>query len=222
MASYRFASRPGEGEAIAFEQSALKVPNNPIIPFIEGDGTGPDIWRASVRVFDAAVEKAYGGERKIAWMEVFAGEKAHAKHRRVAARRDARGVQGVPRLHQGTAHHAGRRRHPLAQRHAAPGARPLRLHPAGALLRGRRRPDEGAGEGEHRDLPREHGRRLRRHRVEGGLARGERAARVHPHEVRQGHPRELGDRHQADVGVRLEAAREHGHRATRSRTTASR
>ena len=55
----------------------LVVPNDPIIPFIEGDGTGPDIWAASVRVFDAAVEKAYGGERKIAWEEVLAGEKAN-------------------------------------------------------------------------------------------------------------------------------------------------
>jgi isocitrate dehydrogenase len=54
----------------------LNVPDHPILPFIEGDGTGPDIWRASVRVFDAAVEKAYKGKRKIAWMEVFAGEKA--------------------------------------------------------------------------------------------------------------------------------------------------
>ncbi len=55
---------------------ALQVPDEPIIPFIEGDGTGPDIWRASVRVFDAAVEKAYGGRRKVAWMEVYAGEKS--------------------------------------------------------------------------------------------------------------------------------------------------
>jgi isocitrate dehydrogenase len=57
----------------------LHVPDNPVIPFIEGDGTGPDIWRASVRVFDAAVAKAYGGARAIAWMEVLAGEKAFAK-----------------------------------------------------------------------------------------------------------------------------------------------
>src|SRR5213595_2856896 len=54
----------------------LNVPDNPIIPFIEGDGTGRDIWRASVRVFDAAVEKAYQGKRKIRWMEVYAGEKS--------------------------------------------------------------------------------------------------------------------------------------------------
>ena len=52
------------------------MPDNPIIPFIEGDGTGPDIWRASVRVLDAAVAKAYGDRRKIAWMEVYAGEKS--------------------------------------------------------------------------------------------------------------------------------------------------
>src|SRR5262244_3745234 len=54
----------------------LNVPDNPIVPFIEGDGTGRDIWRASVRVLDAAVEKAYGGKKKIAWHEVYAGEKA--------------------------------------------------------------------------------------------------------------------------------------------------
>lgn len=64
------------GEKISIAAGVLNVPNNPIIPFIEGDGTGPDIWRASVRILDAAVEKAYGGSRKIAWMEVFAGEKA--------------------------------------------------------------------------------------------------------------------------------------------------
>src|SRR5471032_2006068 len=76
MASYRFATRPTEGEAIAFDKGVLSVPNHPVIPFIEGDGTGPDIWRASVRVFDAAVEAAYGTKRKIAWMEILAGEKA--------------------------------------------------------------------------------------------------------------------------------------------------
>ncbi|MBC8161017.1 MAG: NADP-dependent isocitrate dehydrogenase, partial [Roseiflexaceae bacterium] len=64
------------GETITIADGKLHVPNNPILPFVEGDGTGPDIWRASVRVFDAAVEKAYGGERKISWMEVLAGEKA--------------------------------------------------------------------------------------------------------------------------------------------------
>ena len=80
MASYKFAKVPSSGERIEFSGNALKVPNRPIVPFIEGDGTGPDIWRASVRVFDAAVEKAYGGERKIAWMEIFAGEKSFKQY----------------------------------------------------------------------------------------------------------------------------------------------
>ena len=64
------------GEKITMQQGVLHVPNNPIVPFVEGDGTGPDIWKASVRVLDAAVHKAYGEERKISWMEVYAGEKA--------------------------------------------------------------------------------------------------------------------------------------------------
>jgi isocitrate dehydrogenase len=67
------------GTPIKMDNGTLVVPNDPIIPFIEGDGIGPDIWRASVRVFDAAIEKAYGGDRKIAWKEVYAGEKAHTK-----------------------------------------------------------------------------------------------------------------------------------------------
>ncbi len=67
---------PENGSKVSIKDGELQVPVNPILPFIEGDGTGRDIWRASVRVFDAAVEKAYGGKRKIHWMEVFAGEKA--------------------------------------------------------------------------------------------------------------------------------------------------
>jgi len=74
--SYENSVVPSDGERIAMEDGNLSVPSHPIIPFIEGDGTGPDIWRASVRVFDAAVEKAYGGQRGIAWMEVYAGQKA--------------------------------------------------------------------------------------------------------------------------------------------------
>ena len=70
---------PDGGEKISIQNGVLQVPNNPIIPFIEGDGTGRDIWKASKRVFDAAVEKAYGGKRKIHWMEVYAGEKAFNK-----------------------------------------------------------------------------------------------------------------------------------------------
>ncbi len=68
-----------EGEKISIRDGKLKVPDHPILPFIEGDGTGRDIWRASVRVLDAAVEKAYNGKRKISWMEVYAGEKSYGK-----------------------------------------------------------------------------------------------------------------------------------------------
>src|SRR5437773_7988715 len=70
---------PPAGGKITITQGKLTVPENPIIPFIRGDGTGPDIWAASVRVFDAAVEKAYAGKRKISWMEVFAGEESFKK-----------------------------------------------------------------------------------------------------------------------------------------------
>ena len=81
MAGYKLATVPANGERITYDNGVLKVPNNPIIPYVEGDGTGPDIWRASVRVFDAAVEKAYGSERRVAWMEVFAGEKAFTQYK---------------------------------------------------------------------------------------------------------------------------------------------
>ncbi len=71
------ATPPADGAKITIKDGKLAVPDNPILPFIEGDGTGPDIWRASVRVMDAAVAKAYGGKRRIRWMEVYAGEKAN-------------------------------------------------------------------------------------------------------------------------------------------------
>ena len=73
--AYQNVKVPEGGAKISIENCKLNVPANPIIPYVEGDGTGRDIWRASVRVLDAAVEKAYGGTRKIHWMEVYAGEK---------------------------------------------------------------------------------------------------------------------------------------------------
>jgi len=76
-ASYTHLTPPTDGEAIAMRDGTLHVPDRPILPFIEGDGTGPDIWAASQRVFDAAVEKAYGGDRELVWFEVYAGEKSH-------------------------------------------------------------------------------------------------------------------------------------------------
>jgi len=74
--AYKNITVPPDGAKISIEAGKLQVPDNPIIPYVEGDGTGRDIWRATVRVIDAAVEKAYGGKRKIRWMEVYAGEKA--------------------------------------------------------------------------------------------------------------------------------------------------
>jgi len=74
--TYNGVAVPADGKAIGYSNGVLQVPDNPIIPFIEGDGTGRDIWKASRRVFDAAVQKAYGGKRRVAWFEVFAGEKA--------------------------------------------------------------------------------------------------------------------------------------------------
>src|SRR6266480_3545595 len=76
MPNFTSIAPPATGTAITRRGGQLVVPDDPIIPFIEGDGTGRDIWRASVRVLNAAVEKAYRGKRKIAWMEVFAGEKS--------------------------------------------------------------------------------------------------------------------------------------------------
>jgi isocitrate dehydrogenase len=75
---YKHAKLPASGDRIGVQDGRLLVPEKPIVPFIEGDGTGPDIWRASVRVLETAVAKAYGGRRQIQWMEVFAGEKSHS------------------------------------------------------------------------------------------------------------------------------------------------
>ena len=77
--AYRLIAVPTDGEKITIDNGKLHVPDRPIVPFIEGDGTGPDIWRAAVRVFDAAVKNAYGQDRKIVWMEVYAGGKAFEK-----------------------------------------------------------------------------------------------------------------------------------------------
>src|SRR5262245_51216819 len=78
MAHYQKLTAPTEGHAIRVgSDGKLEVPDDPVIPFIEGDGTGPDIWAASVRVFDAAVAKSFGGQRRIQWFEVMAGERAN-------------------------------------------------------------------------------------------------------------------------------------------------
>ena len=77
MKSFNGLAIPSDGEAIQVQDGKFIVPDHPIVPFIEGDGTGRDIWKASRHVFDGAVEKAYGGKRRVAWYEVFAGQKAH-------------------------------------------------------------------------------------------------------------------------------------------------
>ena len=79
MVQFKEFTPPSTGEKITVQNGVINTPNNPIIPFIEGDGTGPDIWAAAQRVLDTAVEKAYAGEKKIAWYEVYAGEKAFNK-----------------------------------------------------------------------------------------------------------------------------------------------
>jgi isocitrate dehydrogenase len=79
-AKFENLDQPTSGQPITMTAKGLSVPDNPIIPFIEGDGTGPDIWRATVRMLDAAVKKAYGGKREIAWFEVFAGQKSYDKY----------------------------------------------------------------------------------------------------------------------------------------------
>src|ERR1019366_8440499 len=79
MASFNGVPVPPNGQKIEYSNGKYRVPDHPIVPFIEGDGTGRDIWKASVRVFDAAVEKAYQGKRSVAWYEIFAGEKAKAR-----------------------------------------------------------------------------------------------------------------------------------------------
>jgi len=79
LSPYKDLTPPTAGDSITMRDGKLEVPSEPIIPFIEGDGTGPDIWRASQHVFNSAVAKAYGGKRRIAWFEVLAGEKSKAK-----------------------------------------------------------------------------------------------------------------------------------------------
>src|SRR5688572_13810908 len=80
MPTFSILKAPTSGTAITVKDGRVIVPDDPIVPFIEGDGTGPDIWRASVRVFDAAVRKAFGDKRRLVWFEVPAGEKANKEH----------------------------------------------------------------------------------------------------------------------------------------------
>ena len=186
MATYKLATVPSAGERITYEGGVVKVPDNPIIPFVEGDGTGADIWRASVRVFDAAVEKAYGGERRVAWMEVFAGEKAFTNYKDWLPQETVDAMQEFRVSIKGpltTPVGGGIRSLNVTLRQVLDlyaCIRPVRY------FEGVGSPMKEPGEAQHRRLPREHGRRLRRHRMEGRVARGGEAPHVHRAGVRQG------------------------------------
>ncbi len=222
---YQHVKVPAEGAKVTIKDGKLHVPDRPIIPFIEGDGTGPDIWRASVRVLDAAVAKAYGGRRKIAWMEVYAGEKAFKQEgnwlpdETVEAFREF--LVGI----KGPLTTPDRRRHPLAERRAAPDARPVRVPAARPLVRGRALARQEPREGGHGHLPGEHRGHLRRDRVrerdrgreEGpGVPEGEL-----PEGLRQGAlPRDDRGRLQAGVGRGQRAAHTGRDPSTRSATGA--
>ena len=168
---------PPAGEKIT-RTDKLNVPDHPVIPFIRGDGTGPDIWAASVRVMDAAVEKAYGGKKKISWFEVFAGQAAKDKFDNWLPDDTVDGFPRISGRDQGSADDAGRRRHQLAQCRAAADARSLRLPAPGAMVRRGPSPVKHPGEGEHGDLPREHRGHLRRDRMGRRHAGSEEGARV--------------------------------------------
>ena len=124
-----------DGEKISVANGKANVPDHPVIPFIEGDGTGRDIWRASVRVLDAAVAKAYGGKRKLAWMEVYAGEKSSTNLARGCSTKRLKRSKNIWSASR-AAHHTHRRRDSITQRGIEKTARPLRLRAPGALVQG--------------------------------------------------------------------------------------
>ena len=178
---YQHIKVPAQGQKITVNADmSLNVPDQPIIPFIEGDGTGVDITPVMLKVVDAAVAKAYGGKKKIHWMEVYAGEKSTKIYGPDVwlPEETLDAVARVRRLDQGPAHHPGRRRHPLAERGPAPGTRPVRLPAPDPVLRRRALAGEGAAQDQHGDLPRELGRHLRRHRVRSRDRQGQEADQV--------------------------------------------
>jgi hypothetical protein len=124
---------PAEGKKITVNADfSLNVPDNPIIPYIEGDGTGVDISPVMIKVVDAAVAKAYRGKRKISWMEIYSGEKSTKVYGP-----DVWLPEGLCGLDQGSIDHPDRRRHPVAQRRFAPATRSVCLSAADTLFQGR-------------------------------------------------------------------------------------
>jgi isocitrate dehydrogenase len=225
---YQHIKVPEAGQKITVNADfSLNVPDQPIIPFIEGDGTGLDITPVMIKVVDAAVAKAYGGKKKIQWMEVYAGEKSTKVYGPDVwlPPETLAGGQGLRRLDQGPADHAGRRRHPLAERRAAPGTRPVRLPAPDPVLRRRAVAGQGAAEGRHGDLPRELRRHLRRHRVRGGQREGEEADRLPAEELGV---RKIRFPNTSGIGIKPGLERRHraagaqGAASTRSTTTSPR
>ena len=134
------------------------TPDNPIIPFIEGDGIGIDITPVMIKVIDAAVDKAYGGKKKIHWMEVYAGEKSTRLYGsdEWLPKETFDALKEYSVFHQGADDHPGWRRYPLAERGAASGTGSLPVRSSGAVLQGCSVAAEESGTDQHGYLPREH------------------------------------------------------------------
>src|SRR5271166_922058 len=191
--SYNGVAVPSSGKRIGYANGTYEVPDNPVVPFIEGDGTGRDIWKASLRVFDAAVEKAYKGKRRVAWYEVFAGEKAKAKF-----------DTWLP------ADHARGWRHSFSECGAAADSRSLRLRAAGEVLQGRAVAGEASGAHGPGHLSGEHRRRLHRHRVGRGNCGMREADRV----PQQGHAERRQETDSARFRCRHQTDFDHWNQAT--------
>jgi hypothetical protein len=225
---YQHIQVPTAGQKIKVNPDfSLQVPDEPIIPYIEGDGTGVDITPVMIKVVDAAVAKAYGGKKKIRWMEIYAGEKSTRVYGPDVwlPPETLEGAARLRRLDQGAADDPGRRRHPLAQRRAPPGARPLRVPQADPVLQGRAFAGQGAREDQHGDLPRELGGHLRRDRVRSREREGQAPDQGAAGRLRRQEdplPEDLGDRHQAGLARRAPSGSSARRSSTRSTTTSPR
>ena len=202
---------PEGGQKITAADGKLNVPDNPYLCFIEGDGIGKDIMTASKRIWDAAVEKAYGGKRKIAWMEIYAGEKAASiydgnympEETFEALRQYLIGIKGPLTTPVG----GGFRSLNVTLRQVLDlyaCVRPVRWY------RGVPSPVKRAGKRGHGDLPREHRGRLRRYRVRSGHAGEREAGEVPARRTGREFLRGRGHRHQADQRFRLQATGSRG------------
>ena len=212
---YEHVTVPAEGGTIRINADrTLSVPDEPIIPFIEGDGIGIDVTPAMQRVVDAAVTAAYGARRRIHWMEVYSGREGDPALRAVLPRRDTACAARVRGLDQGAAGDAGRRRHAFAERGDAAEPGPVCLRAPDPLLPRGRQPDAGCEPHRHGGVPREHRGHLRRDRVAGRLGRGAAADRLPADPAaRDRHPLpgQLRHRHQAGLEGGQPAADPQGH-----------